>query len=671
MKQHLLTAGALLLVAASSFAQSRVTANTVKGLTAPVAAQDPVSNGAVHTSTPRQNRNNGVNQVNAVALTSIGSTSGNSYGGFQPFKHTFAYDPNLNLLVFAHRAGGAAGGASKELAFDISTDGGATWTPQQVVANASTTDLCRYPQACIWNPAGNTNAANAKVVTTGPATSGGGWISTYLMSANATAPATTNSGYAFSPYATDIPAAPGFLSYSSWAMSNLNGGMGYVAARMNAGDGTSATQTLTYHTIDFIKVVPNAAGTGFTRSYKFTSAPIACPLADTSSFGFNLAFGPNGNTGYISHSTVDLNGQRPEQYGRSAILYKTTDAGETWTKQAGLDLNAIQMLIDSTVGTGPGNTGPERPTISDTRLVVDNLNRCHMFAEVSSGSTTCQDSLGFTWGGATSRYVMHFIIDGGNVTGNFVYRSTNTSTTFGALTNAFDEQYQAGRSADGTRIFFAACQTPAVGATTDNNAPNLFVYAYRTTDNKVMPFKDYTTGTDAEASVFFPRLTPVVMNIAGGHRLPITLMTPGSTGGAISDTAPPDFSYLDGVDVVDADYTTAWGAIAGATHNANGTNLCGAATEACQFVGVEKGSALEGKVSFMPNPTSGNLNVNLSQLTSAATITVTDVMGRTIRTQANQIGNVSVDLTAQATGIYFVTIQNAEGKLTAKIAVAK
>ena len=108
-----------------------------------------------------------------------------------------------------------------------------------------------------------------------------------------------------------------------------------------------------------------------------------------------------------------------------------------------------------------------------------------------------------------------------------------------------------------------------------------------------------------------------------------------------------------------------------ATFNANGTNVCSDAFGNQAYIAVEGANELNGKVGIMPNPTSGTLNVNLTQLVSAATLTVTDVMGKTIRIQANQTGNVVVDLTAEAAGFYFLTIQNAEGRITTKIAVAK
>ena len=56
-------------------------------------------------------------RTTAIALIPMGSTSLNAFGGFVPNKHTLAYNPELNLLVFGHRGGGAAGSNGNEIAF--------------------------------------------------------------------------------------------------------------------------------------------------------------------------------------------------------------------------------------------------------------------------------------------------------------------------------------------------------------------------------------------------------------------------------------------------------------------------------------------------------------------------------------------------------------------------
>ena len=87
-----------------------------------------------------QERNNGTAQTAAVTLVPMGSSSLNVYGGFVENKHTLAYNPELNLLVFGHRGGGAAGGIGNQVYFDYSTNGGAGWTPQVAMVNPITDD---------------------------------------------------------------------------------------------------------------------------------------------------------------------------------------------------------------------------------------------------------------------------------------------------------------------------------------------------------------------------------------------------------------------------------------------------------------------------------------------------------------------------------------------------
>jgi hypothetical protein len=81
----------------------------------------------------------------------------------------------------------------------------------------------------------------------------------------------------------------------------------------------------------------------------FTSAPAACALADTVYSVYDFAFSPNGKTGYLAHITPDFEAQDADEYGRTMVLYKTTNAGDTWEKQNNLHLSAIKMVMDSTL----------------------------------------------------------------------------------------------------------------------------------------------------------------------------------------------------------------------------------------------------------------------------------------------------------------------------------
>ena len=68
--------------------------------------------------------------------------------------------------------------------------------------------------------------------------------------------------------------------------------------------------------------------------------------------------------------------------------------------------------------------------------------------------------------------------------------------------------------------------------------------------------------------------------------------------------------------------------------------------------------------SLYPNPTSSILNITNSDNLDIKNISVVDVNGRTVKNQAGSLTQINVsDLNA---GVYFVTIEAAEGKTTKK-----
>src|SRR5690349_20530324 len=75
-----------------------------------------------------------------------------------------AADKSLNMISYIHRHHVATfGGNSGNLRFDYSTNGGTNWTLNVGPVNPASTNYGRYPQGAIYNPANNTNPANAYV----------------------------------------------------------------------------------------------------------------------------------------------------------------------------------------------------------------------------------------------------------------------------------------------------------------------------------------------------------------------------------------------------------------------------------------------------------------------------------------------------------------------------
>ncbi len=90
-------------------------------------------------------------------------------------------------------------------------------------------------------------------------------------------------------------------------------------------------------------------------------------------------------------------------------------------------------------------------------------------------------------------------------------------------------------------------------------------------------------------------------------------------------------------------------------------------------LGVDEASALAG-VSIYPNPSNGNINVDLSELdASEVTVTIYNTIGAVIQTETiNAQGQLlNYDLTTQSNGLYMVEVRTAKEMMVKKIQVNK
>ena len=98
------------------------------------------------------------------AQITLGSAT-NAFTLLTPNTHSLAADNATKTVAFIHRNNTAVfGGVSGNYRYDMSANGGNTWTTDQGVLNptANTTTLGgRYPQCALYNTPGNTAPANA------------------------------------------------------------------------------------------------------------------------------------------------------------------------------------------------------------------------------------------------------------------------------------------------------------------------------------------------------------------------------------------------------------------------------------------------------------------------------------------------------------------------------
>ena len=75
-------------------------------------------------------------------------------------------------------------------------------------------------------------------------------------------------------------------------------------------------------------------------------------------------------------------------------------------------------------------------------------------------------------------------------------------------------------------------------------------------------------------------------------------------------------------------------------------------------------SNLISNINIYPNPTENFLNISNPNNVEIKSISVVDINGRIVKNQSNSLSQINVsDLNA---GVYFVTIEAAEGKTTKK-----
>lgn len=113
-------------------------------------------------------------------------------------------------------------------------------------------------------------------------------------------------------------------------------------------------------------------------------------------------------------------------------------------------------------------------------------------------------------------------------------------------------------------------------------------------------------------------------------------------------------------------------ATTGTTYASGGQFADTETTNFCVEVGINEYQTLEG-VSIFPNPTAGNVTVDMSQVTeSEVTVTIYNAVGAIISTERlNNVALYNKDLSNQSAGLYFVEVRTATGVSVQKLNIRK
>ena len=286
-----------------------------------------------------------------VSIINIG-TSANAYsygyGGGQ--KSIVWAVPELNMVTNFHRMGGELdpGGYSGDMGYDVSVDGGLTWTNMIEIYVAENnaggeyyTDAARYPNHGVWNPEGNTDVNNA-------------WMSYYAANLDGSNSTDSWGGYSFGAVNMGDPTIktknlqssedPVYQYIPDSYELTKQGVVWVVDVNQDWSSGAVEYQgSLIINRGEF-----DEAEGDFIFDQYLMDAPIA--EATTRPTHPQVAFSEDGQTGYISflgdNETTEVIGGG---LGYTPVISKTTDGGTTWSEFTGIQLagpNGLSGIVD-------------------------------------------------------------------------------------------------------------------------------------------------------------------------------------------------------------------------------------------------------------------------------------------------------------------------------------
>lgn len=474
--------------------------------------------------------NASTNKTSTISYVPLGS-AGNAFTAVGSNRHRVAANNATNSIVHIHRASATMGGSGK-FRMDVSTNGGTSFTNDVLIYDnlaSGTVGNGRYPQVVIHNPPSNTNPANAFAAGLGALTDGSSW-----------------QGYGY--YAAKFDGT--MQSESAQTNEYL------VAQSLHEANGIFWAVDIETTNDDYEDTLVVFKGTwnnttnkiDWTVNNKFAMGATMNSTPEPTVQDACIAFAPNGMTGYIM-VRGDLAATHPSNTC-APILWKTTDGGNTWSL-INYDMGNMNIPgVTANLLTAPNRTGPVNFFYTGD-IAVDNSGKFHIVGSVAAaaGDGIDPDSTFYLYPNA-DRYLVH--VWGSNamdIQSRMIdsLLSFNTEVGDGTGANPVDDNSRAqiARTEDGTKVFFVW------GDDKDGVAkPDAWMQGFNTTNGmytSIMPITDLTS-RDNEAELL--SISPTVFGNTGCYKIPIVIGKCQSS--TLSQT---DFTYIDGVQICDAQFT--------------------------------------------------------------------------------------------------------------------
>lgn len=602
---------------------------------------------------PSEDRN--TNIVTVVSLGTSANAYGWGYGGGQ--ESLIPVNQDINTISVIHRMGGDddPDGYSGDLGYDVSFDGGMTWSTMNEFYIASENnggeyyvDAARYPNAGIFDPTGNyTNADDAYL----------SYYAALLWGTNDI----------WGAYGTGVVNFGDTSIHTKTIHSELEFATGVPSGYFMTKEGVSISVDQDYdissEIYNDLLIVSRGLWDDEAQDLIYTFSELDAPM-DVSLYPYDekVAFSPDGMTGYIS---VIGNDGNADQYGGTSnvypIFWKTTDGGENWSDPSFIQLdgpNGISGIVnhhltDELIAELFEAPVPNREDISyttafDHDIAVDKNGNLHIAVVIGPTGTDVQTIV------SAAGYLAAidlFTTDGGSTwNAEEMGRIQTLRGEFGDISE--DNRIRITTDWLGEKIFISWLDTDTEDAE-DNDRPNIWCRGFNPSiDAKTINSSGYnapsnvTLFSEGMWQSFFGNASKYCFTNDNGYNIPFVYeeMDPNDI------LAPVRFKYIQDFYFTDADF----------------------------YVGVEENySNLKNSTisQNFPNPFKNETFVSLNLgVDSYVSLDIYSMTGQVVLSEDYGLmlhGNHTLKINANElmSGVYFYTVNTGDKKITRKMIV--
>jgi len=447
------------------------------------------------TATPHNQHNTSSRALTSILHSQRIGSAGNLLTIIEGGCNQIDVNDSLNAVTFIHRNDPfiLPGSNVAQYRFDVSKNRGLTWTsaigPITNDASIDNVDVNgRFPQAVIFNPAGNTNVDSAYLVYSGTWHDNNTWCGQMRGRGKLSGDTATFNVHIDAVNNKHVSIATGMCKGAPGVFWNVTTDY--------SGGFTAGTDVITSGVI-----IQKGVWNTLTKDVDWTNTIIPATFATFDNGGdaysaataFNIAFDPTGQYGWVG-AVADITADADSTY--DPIFWKTVNGGTNWTGPYVVDLDSIQGVVSSLSPTlVNGDPATLLPTTSfDADLSVDVNGNPHLLTTIGSGTEYSIQAAGY---GVWDITYDPNAIAGCNWKGIHLADINTLRGTFTGDNPAqtMDNRPLISRSEDANKLFFFWTESDAAFlGSTDNDIPNLFSRAIDVVQGKITPLYNITEG---------------------------------------------------------------------------------------------------------------------------------------------------------------------------------